>query len=135
MTPIFRWRPGIGTPIGNGGSLLAPATGRQWMSWISLDDEVAAIIHLLGSDVAGAVNLTAPAPVTNAELADAIGTVLRRPTVLPVPAFGPRLVLGRERADTLLFEGQRVLPRVLQADGFTFTHPTVEHALRAALRR
>jgi NAD dependent epimerase/dehydratase family enzyme len=73
--------------------------------------------------------------VTNAELAATIGTALRRPTVVPIPAFGPRLVLGRERADTLLFEGQRVLPRVLQADGFTHAHPTLEPALRAVLRR
>ena len=62
----------------------------------------------------------------NAELADTIGDVLHRPTVLPVPAFGPRLVLGGERADALLFEGQRVLPRVLQADGFAYAHPTLE---------
>lgn len=124
LLPLFK--------VGLGGRF---GSGRQWMSWISIDDEVAAIVHLLGSDVSGPVNLTAPAPVTNAELADTIGAVLHRPTVLPVPAFGPRLVLGRDRADALLFDGQRVLPRVLEADGFTHTHPTLEQALRAVLHR
>ena len=71
----------------------------------------------------------------NAELADAIGDVLHRPTVLPVPAFGPQLVLGGERAKALLFEGQRVLPKVLLADGFTFRHPTIDAALGAVLGR
>jgi uncharacterized protein len=124
MLPLFK--------IGLGGRF---GKGRQWMSWIALDDEVGAIIHLLGSDVAGPVNLTAPAPVRNAELADAIGAVLHRPTVLPVPAFGPKLLLGGERADALLFESQRVLPRVLQADGFEWRYPTLAPALRAALDR
>ena len=102
------------------------------MSWIALDDEVGAIVHLLTSDVVGPVNLTAPNPVRNAELADAIGDVLHRPTVLPVPAFGPKLVLGGERAEALLFEGQRVLPQVLLADGYALRHPTLE---RGAARR
>ena len=101
--------------------------GTQWMSWISLDDEVVGDHPPADSDVAGPVNLTAPAPVTNAELADTLGDVLHRPTVVPVPAFGPRLLLGGERADALLFEGQRVLPRVLQGDGFAHAHPTLEH--------
>ena len=124
MLPLFK--------VGLGGRF---GSGRQWLSWISIDDEAAAIVHLLSSDVSGPVNLTAPAPVTNAELADAVGTVLHRPTVLPVPAFGPRLVLGRDRADALLFESQRVLPRVLLDDGFTHRHPTLEPALHAVLER
>ena len=103
------------------------------MSWISIEDEAEAIIHLLTSDVAGPVNLTAPEPVTNAQFADTIGDVLRRPTVVPVPSFGPKLLLGGERAGALLLEGQRVLPRVLQADGYEFAHPTLERALRAAI--
>ena len=69
----------------------------------------------------------------NAELADTLGEVLHRPTVLPVPAFGPKLLLGGERADALLFEGQRVLPRRLLADGYEFAHPTLEGALRSML--
>jgi uncharacterized protein (TIGR01777 family) len=124
MLPLFKL--GLGGRFGN---------GRQWMSWIALDDEVGAIVHLLTSEVAGPVNMTAPEPVRNAELADAIGDVLHRPTVLPVPAFGPKLVLGGERAEALLFESQRVLPRVLQADGYAWRHPTLEPALRAALDR
>ncbi len=122
MLPLFK--------LGLGGRF---GSGRQWMSWISIDDEAEAIIHLLTSDVAGPVNLTAPEPVTNAQLADTIGDVLRRPTVVPVPSFGPKLLLGGERAGALLLEGQRVLPRVLQADGYEFTHPTLERALRAAI--
>jgi uncharacterized protein len=124
MLPLFKL--GLGGRFGN---------GRQWMSWIALDDEVGAIVHLLTSEVAGPVNMTAPEPVRNADLADAIGDVLHRPTVLPVPAFGPKLVLGGERAGALLFESQRVLPRVLQADGYVWRHPTLEPALRAALDR
>jgi len=122
--PLFKF--GVGGRFG---------PGTQWMSWISLDDEVSAIMHLLTSDVTGAVNLTAPAPVTNAELADTLGDVLHRPTILPVPAFGPRLLLGGERANGLLFEGQRVLPRVLQGDGFVHAHPTLSDCLHAILGR
>jgi uncharacterized protein len=108
-------------------------SGRQWMSWISIDDEVRAIEHLLASDVAGAVNLTAPSPVTNADFTKILGRVLDKPTVVPVPRFGPSLLVGREAAETLLYTGQRVVPRVLQADGFQFTHPELEPALRAVL--
>jgi uncharacterized protein (TIGR01777 family) len=109
--------------------------GKQWQSWISIDDEVAAIVHLLTADVRGPVNLTAPNPVTNAEFAKTLGRVLNRPAVLPVPAFGPKLVVGRELADSLLFSSQRVLPTVLTGSGFTFAHPTLEPALRAELGR
>ncbi len=108
-------------------------TGRQWQSWIALDDEVGALVHLLTADVSGAVNVTAPAPVTNAEMTKTLGTVLHRPTVLPVPSFGPKLLLGPELAAVLLYEGQRVLPRVLAASGYTFAHPTLEGALRSML--
>ncbi len=124
LLPLFK--------VGAGGRF---GRGSQWMSWISLDDEVGAIVHLLASAVSGPVNLTAPNPVRNAELADTLGDVLHRPTVLPVPSFGPKLLLGAERADALLFEGQRVLPTVLLADGYQFAHPTLEQALRAVLHR
>lgn len=110
-------------------------TGRQWMSWITLPDEVRAIRFLLDHDVAGPVNLTAPAPVTNAVFTKALGRVLHRPTVLPVPSFGPKLLLGRELASSLLFEGQRVLPEVLLDAGFEFHHDEVETALHAVLDR
>jgi uncharacterized protein len=120
--PLFKL--GLGNKLGS---------GTQWQSWISIDDEVGAIVHLLSSTVAGPANLTAPSPVTNARFADALGEVLRRPTFLPIPKFGPKLLLGGELADNLLFEGQRVLPRVLVADGYRFAHPEVTSALRAML--
>lgn len=122
--PLFR--AGLGGKFGR---------GDQWQSWISIDDEVAAIEHLLTGSVQGPVNLTAPAPVTNAEFASALGRVLRRPALLPVPSIGPKLLLGAELADALLFTGQRVIPRVLSSSGFQFTHPTLEIALRALLAR
>ncbi len=110
-------------------------SGEQWQSWISLDDEIAAIEHLLTSDVAGPVNLAAPAPVTNAEFARTLASVLGRPSFLPVPSFGPKLLLGSEAAEELLFVSQRVTPAVLSEDGFTFAHPDLEGALRALLDR
>jgi uncharacterized protein (TIGR01777 family) len=122
--PLFR--------LGLGGRM---GSGRQWWSWIALDDEVGAILHLLGTPVSGPVNLTAPAPATNAEFTRALGHVLHRPTLLPVPAFGPKLVLGAELADALLFSGQRVLPTVLQSSGYAFAHPELDGALRAVLDR
>lgn len=120
--PLFKL--GVGGRFGS---------GRQYQSWITLDDEVGAIAHLLTAGVTGPVNLTAPEPVTNAEFAKTLGKVLKRPAVFPVPAFGPRLLLGREMADALLFESQRILPEVLEASGYTFQHPTLETGLRAVL--
>ena len=116
--------------LGLGGKF---APGTQWQSWISIDDEVGAIEHLLTAPVSGAVNLTAPAPVTNAEFTKTLASVLKRPAVLPIPSFGPKLLLGGELADALLFSGQRVVPTVLQSSGYTFQHPTLEVALRAML--
>ena len=123
MLPLFK--------LGLGGRF---GSGRQWMSWISRDDHVAAIVHVLTNDVAGPVNMVGPRPVRNSTFADTLGDVLRRPTVLPVPAFGPKLLLGPERADAMLFDSIRVRPRVLEQSGFTFTHPDLEAALRAQLR-
>jgi hypothetical protein len=122
MLPLFK--------LGAGGKF---GKGDQWQSWISLPDEVGAITHLLTADVSGAANLTAPTPVRNREFAKTLGTVLHRPSVVPVPAFGPKLLLGGELADALLFTGQRVLPTVLQASGYEFQHPTLDVALRAVL--
>jgi hypothetical protein len=122
MLPLFKL--GAGGKFGN---------GKQWMSWISLPDHVAATLHLLEHDVRGAVNLTAPNPVDGGDFASTLGKVMHRPAKLPVPAFGPRLVLGKELADALLFTGQRVLPTVLQQSGFTFQHPSLTEALTAVL--
>lgn len=124
LLPLFK--------LGLGGRF---GSGRQWVSWISIDDEVGAIVHLLTSEVRGPANLTAPEPVTNAELARTLGAVLHRPAVIPIPEFGPSLVAGREAAHALLYAGRRVLPRVLLADGYRFAHPDMETALRAVLGR
>ncbi len=111
-------------------------SGRQWMSWVTLEDEVGAIRFLIDRDhVSGPVNVVAPEPVTNAELARALGTVLHRPAAVPVPAFAPRLLLGREMADGLLFASQRVRPDVLVAAGYGYAHTEVTSALRAVLGR
>ncbi len=108
-------------------------TGEQLMSWITLQDEVNAIIHLMESDLAGPVNLTAPHPCTNAHLTEALGAKLRRPTFMTVPKFGPRLLLGQELADALLFESQNVVPASLTKDGFEFSSKTIEEAFNELL--
>lgn len=110
-------------------------SGKQWMSWISLHDQVAAIRFLLdpACELSGPVNLTAPAPVTNEVFTKALGRVLRRPTFLPVPSFGPKLLLGAELARVLLYEGQRALPEVLLDAGFDFRHADVEQTFREVL--
>jgi uncharacterized protein (TIGR01777 family) len=107
-------------------------SGRQWFPWIHLRDEVRAIRFLLETDDArGAFNLAAPKPVTNGELASLIGKVLRRPSVLPAPAFVLRAVMG-EMA-TLVLDGQRALPRRLLEAGFKFEYPELEPALEDLL--
>ena len=112
------------------------ASGRQYMSWISIDDEVRAIVHALTRDgVAGPVNLTGPAPVTNDEFTKTLGRVVRRPTVIPTPLLPVRARYGSELVQHLLVEGQRVLPKRLEATGYAFGHPTLEDALRAVVDR
>jgi uncharacterized protein len=116
--------------LGIGGRL---GSGRQWMSWITLDDDLAAILHLIDTDaLAGAVNLTAPNPVTNAEFTKQLGNAVHRPTVIPTPMSALKLVYGGELVDTLL-GSQRVVPEKLQQSGFTFSHPELDGALRAVL--
>ena len=118
--------------MGAGGKL---SHGRQWMSWISLDDAVGALHFLLATHtLAGPVNVTAPNPVTNADFSHTLGHVLHRPAMATVPALALRLMFG-EMADTMLLAGQRVLPRKLLAAGFQFRHPTLEEALRHELGR
>jgi len=124
LLPLFR--------LGLGGRM---GSGRQWWSWISIADEVGAIRFLLDHDIAGPVNLTAPGPVTNATFTKVLGRVLGRPTVLPVPAFAPKLLRGAELAQELLFASQRVEPTVLEAHGYRFVHPDLETALRELLDR
>ena len=118
--------------LGVGGRL---GSGRQWLSWISLDDIAGAYLHVLTrQDLDGPVNAVAPNPVTNAEFTATLARILRRPAVLHIPAFGPRLVLG-EAADELLFVSQRARPARLQATGYRFQFPELEPALRQTLGR
>lgn len=108
--------------------------GRQYLPWISLADWLGAVRFLLdNADVSGPVNLTGPEPVTSAEFAAALAHALHRPALVPAPGFALRLVLGEFAAEALA--SQRVRPAVLLRAGFTFQHPDVDSALRAALDR
>ncbi|MFI1919512.1 TIGR01777 family oxidoreductase [Nocardia sp. NPDC020380] len=118
--------------LGLGGRL---GNGRQYVPWISIDDEVGGILFALTHEnVSGAVNMVGPAPVTNAEFTRAVGRVLHRPTPLPVPAFALRLAVG-EFADEGILHGPRAIPTVLEDAGYTFQHPTIGAALTATLGR
>ena len=108
-------------------------SGRQWVSWISLRDEVAAIRHCLTADVAGPVNLVAPSPVTNREFTKALGRAVHRPTLpVAVPGLALRLALGDFAQEGILI-GQRLRPAVLHRTGFTFVDPDLAAGLRASL--
>ena len=116
--------------LGLGGIL---GSGEQYMSWISIDDQVGAILHLLEAELdrsleSGPVNLTAPTPVTNREFTRALGRALGRPTILPLPTFAIRLLFG-EMGEEALLGSQFVLPRRLQASGFRFAHTDIDRAL------
>lgn len=122
MLPPFRM--GVGGRIGS---------GRQWMSWIVLDDVVGVIQHALGAEsLRGPVNTVAPHAVTNAQFTRTLGKILRRPTVLPLPAFMVRLVFG-EMGQALLLSSQRVDCGKLLASGYRFGHPEIKPALKALL--
>ena len=109
-------------------------SGRQWMSWVSLDDVIGIVHHVVDHDeVAGPVNVTAPEPVRNADLTEALGRALHRPTLLPVPPAALRLVLGSGRTESLLLASQRVHPAVLTDAGYPFRRPDLDEALAAAL--
>ncbi|MHB8682347.1 MAG: TIGR01777 family oxidoreductase [Acidimicrobiales bacterium] len=117
--------------LGIGGRL---GLGRQWTSWVSLDDEIAALLHLLDDDsVSGPVNVTSPEPVTNAQYTATLARVLHRPAVLPVPRFALGIVLGRELTAEAVLASQRALPARLEAAGFRFAHPELRGALMAML--
>lgn len=115
--------------LGVGGRV---ASGRQWWSWVSLDDLVAAYLFSLEGELAGPVNLAAPNPATSAAFTKALGRALHRPTVLPVPAFTIKVLFG-ERGEAVVLEGQRTLPARLLAAGFTFGFPEIDAALEHAL--
>ncbi|WP_055569905.1 TIGR01777 family oxidoreductase [Streptomyces atriruber] len=122
LFPLFK--AGLGGRLGN---------GRQYWSYISLHDEVAALRHLIDTEtLSGPFNLTAPDPLTNREVTAAMGRVLHRPALLPAPAPALRLVLGEMAGDVL--GSQRVLPTRLLESGFAFAFPAIDEAIRAALR-
>ena len=135
----------IGLVLGIGGGLLTQVlppfkmgvggilgSGRQWMSWIHVDDAVGIVLHALeNEEIRGPLNATAPAPVRNMEFTKTLGTVLRRPTLFPVPTFGLRLMMG-EFADFVVLS-QNVLPEKTEVSGYEFRHRTLESALRDLL--
>jgi len=123
--PLFRL--GLGGRIGS---------GRQYRSWITLDDEVAAILHCLDDgSLSGPVNATGPSPATDAELARSLGAALHRPSFLAVPAVALKVVLGSEMATDMVLASQRVVPAKLVDSGFIFTHTDLDEAVRSVLGR
>lgn len=124
MLPPFKL--GLGGPIGS---------GNQYMSWVSLEDAVQMIRHVLATDtLRGPVNLVSPNPVTNGTFAQTLGKVLHRPAKLRVPAFAARLAFG-EMADALLLSSTRARPQKLMESGYAFRHPELEETLRSLLGR
>ena len=122
MLPFFR--AGIGGPVGG---------GHQYVPWVHIDDVVGALLLCLdNADAHGALNVTAPRPVENAELSRALGRVLHRPAVLPVPALALKLLYGE--MSEIVTTGQRALPRRLEELGYIFAHRELEPALRDVLR-
>ncbi|HEQ60635.1 MAG TPA: DUF1731 domain-containing protein, partial [Firmicutes bacterium] len=120
----FRW--GLGGVIGN---------GKQYLSWIALEDAARALSHAVKTDaLRGPVNGVTPAPVNNLAFTKTVGKVLRRPTFLPMPAFALRWTLG-QMADELLLSSKRVIPKRLLSTGFQFQFPELEEALRHLLDR
>jgi len=117
--------------LGLGGRI---GDGTQYMSWITLEDLVSALVFALErDDIEGPVNFVSPTPVTNADFTAALGRVLKRPTVLPVPKFALRLGVGSDMANEMLIGGARVVPALLHARGFRWEHTTLEPALRSLL--
>ncbi len=122
---LFPFRMGLGGRIGD---------GRQYMSWVAIDDLIAIIGHALTHDsLGGPVNAVAPGAVTNAEFTAILARVLSRPAIFPMPAFAARLAFG-EMADALLLASTRVVPRRLEESGFRFRSPDLDGALRHLLR-
>lgn len=124
MLPPFRM--GLGGRIGD---------GKQWMSWIHIDDLVGIICHLIGSeDIRGAVNGTSPTPVTNKEFSRVLGKVLKRPAFIPLPAFATKILFG-QMGEELLLSGLAVIPDKISKAGYQFSYPDLEDALKGILSR
>jgi len=123
MLPFFKL--GLGGPLGN---------GHQWWPWVALDDVLGLIRHAIATpSLSGPMNVTSPNPARNKDVARALGRVLHRPSLLPVPAFALSLLMGRELTHEVILAGQRALPAVAEATGYRFVHPELEPALRAAV--
>lgn len=121
--PVSPWKLGLGGPLGN---------GRQYMPWVHQDDVIAMFLWAMTApEVRGAINTTAPNPVTNAEFSRALGRALHRPAILPVPAFALRLILGEFAGSVLT--GQKALPTVAQRLGYRFRFSDIDAALRSLL--
>jgi len=119
-------RMGVGGKVGN---------GRQWMSWIAIDDLVGAIQHVIKTDtLQGPVNGVGPGPVRNAEFTKTLASVLSRPAIFPMPGFAARLAFG-QMADELLLASQRVEPAKLMASGYVFQKPDLSTALEDILKK
>jgi uncharacterized protein (TIGR01777 family) len=139
--------PRIGIVLARGGGALAKmkipfllgaggriGDGTQYMSWITLEDLVSALVFALERDeLAGPINFVSPTPVTNADFTATLGRVLKRPSLFPVPKFALRLGAGTDMANEMLIGGARVVPASLHAHGFRWEHPTLEPALRSLL--
>jgi uncharacterized protein (TIGR01777 family) len=121
---LIPFRLGLGGRVGH---------GRQYMPWISLDDALGAVQHIMDRGVAGPVNFVAPDALTNAAFSEVLGRALRRPAVLPFPAFAARLLLG-EMADELLLASAKAEPAVLTKTGYCFKHPDLSGALAHLLK-
>jgi uncharacterized protein (TIGR01777 family) len=124
LAPVFRL--GLGGPLGS---------GKQWMSWISEADAIAAaLLALKNSSLSGPINLAAPNPVTNAEFTRELGRAVHRPAIIPAPAFALRIAFG-EMANEALLASTRAIPTQLLEAGFQFAYPTLPQAFAAALHR
>lgn len=121
MIPLFKF--GIGGKLGS---------GKQWWSWITLHDQVRAMIFLMQSEIEGAVNITSPNPVTNKEFTAALAHALKRPAFFPAPAIALRAVLGGFSSEVL--GSKKVMPKVLMDNGFKFEYPFVSNALTALVQ-
>lgn len=123
QVPLFKL--GLGARLGS---------GRQWVSWVSIDDEVGAILHALRTEtLSGPLNVVAPSPVTNAAYTAALAEAVHRPALLAVPAPVLRAALGRQMADEMLLTSQRVTPDALTASGYDWHHPSLQPTLKALL--
>jgi len=124
MLPPFKF--GLGGPMGD---------GKQWMSWIHMDDLIGIIRHIVATPtITGPVNGTAPNPVTNKEFSTTLGSVLKRPAFLPLPGFVLKLLMG-EMGEELLLSGHRVIPEKITGAGYSFTYETLEPALAAVIKK